>query len=212
MAVFDLDGTLTWHDTLLPYLALGLRRYPSHLLRLWRVPAIIAGFVADRDHGRIKGRMIHAVLGGASRAELARLTERFLDGSLARLTRPAALAALARHRDAGDWLVLLSASTDLYVPAIGARLGFDEVLCTQLQWHGDRLDGRLASANLRGAEKRRCLEALRRRYPQARIAAYGNSGADLEHLALSDAPLLVNASAAARRAARRLGIACGDWG
>jgi HAD superfamily hydrolase (TIGR01490 family) len=209
--VFDLDGTITRHDTLLPYLALGLRRYPSHLLRLWRLPAIVGGFLVDRDRGRIKGRVIHAALGGVPRAELARLTERFLDGSLARLTRPAALAAIARHRAAGDWLVLLSASTDLYVPAIGSRLGFDEVICTQLRWCGDRLDGRLESANRRGAEKTRCLEALRQRHPRARLAAYGNSAADLEHLARADAPLLVNASAAARRAARRLGVACADW-
>ncbi len=209
--MFDLDGTITWHDTLLPYLALGLRAYPWHVLRLWRVPAIIAGFLLDRDHGRIKGRMIHAVLGGVPRAGLARLTQQFLDRSLARLTRPDALAAIARHRAAGDWLVLLSASTDLYVPAIGARLGFDEVICTELVWCGDRLDGRLRSANRRGAEKTRCLDALRSRHPLARIAAYGNAGTDLEHLAHCDAPLLVNASAAARRAARRLGVACGDW-
>jgi phosphatidylglycerophosphatase C len=209
--VFDLDGTITWHDTLVPYLRDALRAHPRRRWRLWSLPAIAAAFVVDRDHGRIKGRLIRAVLGGLGRDEVARLTRRFLDARLARLTRPAALAAVARHRAGGDWLVLLSASTDLYVRDIGARLGFDEVICTGVRWQGARLDGALATPNRRGAEKTRCLEALRARHPGARIAAYGNAGSDLEHLARSDAPLLVNAPARARRAARLLGIPTADW-
>ena len=211
IAVFDLDGTLTWHDTLLPYLAAALRAYPSRALRLWPVPAIVAAFLVDADHGRIKSRVIRAVLGGLDRDAVAGLTRRFLDERLAGLTRPGALQALARHRAEGDWLVLLSASTDLYVRDIGARLGFDEVICTEVVWRDGRVDGALATPNRRGAEKLRCLEALRARHPGARIAAYGNADSDLEHLALADVPLLVNASASARRRALAVGIPSGDW-
>lgn len=209
--MFDLDGTLTWHDTLLPYLAAALRAHPGRVLRLWPVPAIVAGFIADRDHGRIKSRVIRAVLGGLRRDQVAALTARFLDARLARLTRPQALAAVARHRAAGDWLVLLSASTDLYVRDIGARLGFDEVICTELTWRDGRLEGELATANRRGAEKSRCVAALRARHPGARLAAYANARSDLAHLALADAPLLVNGSRAARQQAQAVGIPSADW-
>ena len=35
------------------------------------------------------------------------------------------------HRARGDRLLLMSASTDLYVPRIGRALGFDETICTR---------------------------------------------------------------------------------
>ena len=35
VALFDLDGTLTWRDTLLPFLAGYACRHPTRLLRLW---------------------------------------------------------------------------------------------------------------------------------------------------------------------------------
>ena len=85
-----------------------------------------------------------------------------------RVFRPAALAALEAHRAAGDHLVLLSASPDLYVPLIGRLLGFERTLCTELRWRGDRLDGALRTPNRRGEEKLRCLEALRPQYPGRR--------------------------------------------
>jgi HAD superfamily phosphoserine phosphatase-like hydrolase len=211
VAVFDLDGTVTWHDTLVPYLLHALAEHPRRVARLWTLPATLAGFVVDRDRGRLKSRLIRAALGGLGRDEVARLTRGFLDARQAGLVRPAALAAIARHRAAGDWLVLLSASTDFYVCELGARLGFDEVICTEVRWQGDRLDGALLTANRRGAEKTRCLEALRARHPGARITAYANAASDLEHLARADAALLVNGAAGTCRKARRLGLECGRW-
>jgi phosphatidylglycerophosphatase C len=172
---------------------------------------VVAGFLLDRDRGRIKSRLIRALLGNLDRDAVASLTKAFLDRRLAGLTRPAALAALARHRARGDWLVLLSASTDFYVREIGARLGFDEVICTEVRWLDGRLDGTFTTPNRRGAEKTRCLEGLRARHPGARLAAYGNAASDLEHLGRADAPLLVNAPARARRQARSLGIPVADW-
>jgi phosphatidylglycerophosphatase C len=194
-----------------PYLAAALAAHPRRALRLWPLPAIVAGFLADRDHGRIKSRLIRAVLGGLGRAEVTRLTQAFLDARLAPLTRPKAIAAIARHRAAGDWLVLLSASTDVYVVEIGRRLGFDEVICTGLRWESERMDGALATPNRRGPEKTRCIEALRARHPGARFAAYGNAGSDLEHLSRVDSPLLVNGGREACRRAQALGIPTSIW-
>jgi phosphoserine phosphatase len=73
------------------------------------------------------------------------------------------------------------------------------------------LNGALTTANRRGAEKVRCLEALRARYPQLQIMAYGNAGSDLAHLALADRRALVNGSPCARRAAARLSVPCISW-
>jgi phosphatidylglycerophosphatase C len=212
VAVFDLDGTLTRRDTLLPYLSGYARRHPRGLWRLWRLPFSLARFTLGlSDRGRLKASVIRQVMRGASRRDVAAWTEEFCRLRLPRLLNPGALAAIARHRAAGDRLVLLSASVDLYVPAIGHALGFDETVCTGISWAGDLLEGRLTTANRRGAEKRRCVGELRRRHPGARIAAYGNAASDFEHLLAVDEPLLANAAPATRRRAAALGIACSDW-
>jgi phosphatidylglycerophosphatase C len=211
VAVFDLDGTLTHHDTLVPYLAASLAAHPARAWRLAVVPGALARFAFDRDRGRLKSRLIRALLGGCSRVAVDALTERFLDEHWSRLFRREALAALERHRAAGDYLVLLSASTDCYVTAIGARLGVDEVICTELQWDGDRLDGALVTPNRRGAEKSRCLARLRDQHPGARFAAYGNSRSDLDHLSQVESGVLVNGSTTARRAARAIGLPTSRW-
>ena len=72
---------------------------------------------------------------------------------------------LAEHRRAGDYLVLMSASTDLYVPVISRQLGFDETICTEVRWDGECLNGSLTTPNRKGEEKARCFTALRERHP-----------------------------------------------
>ena len=212
LALFDLDGTITRRDTLLPYVTGFLRSHPGRSLRLVTVLPTLLRFALGRsDRGELKSALIRATFGGESRATLEAWTASFVPRLLQRGVLADALAALAAHRRQGHRLVLLSASADLYVPAIAAALGFDEALCTGIQWQGDRLDGRLTTPNRRAAEKVRCLEALRTRYPGARIAAYGNAASDLQHLRLADAPMLVNGARRARRAAARAGIACRTW-
>jgi phosphatidylglycerophosphatase C len=213
VAVFDLDGTLTFGDTLRQFLTDFLRRHPRRCLGLWRLPFAVLGYAAaDRDRGRLKSRVIRMVMRGESRAVIDTCAESFASTLVQRRRlRPAALAVLETHRAAGDHLVLLSASPDLYVPRIGRALGFERTLCTELEWRGERLDGALRTANRRGAEKLRCLEWLRTQYPGLPIAAYGNSASDLDHMRHADKALLVNANAAARGLAAQWGIPTADW-
>ena len=185
--------------------------YPARARGLWLVPFVLAEFALRRDRGVLKSRLIRALLGGLRRADVTALTTNFLGRHWTRLFHAQALAALERHRAAGDYLVILSASTDLYVPAIGARLDVDRVVCTELRWQDDGLDGALASANRRGAEKTRCIEALRALHAGATICAYGNARSDLDHLAKVDRGIVVNGSRSTRRRAAALGLATVHW-
>ena len=175
------------------------------------LPTLARYLIGRADRGALKAALLRSIFGNRGRKALEAWTAQFVPHLLQRGLRPDALAALTRHRGAGDHLVLLSASTDLYVPALAAALGFDEALCTGLEWQRDRLTGRLTTPNRRGAEKARCLEGLRARYPGTRIIAYGNAAGDLEHLRLADEGTLVNGSRRARRAAARLGLPCRTW-
>lgn len=212
LAVFDLDGTITHHDTLLPYVLGFLRRAPWRAAGLLLFVPSVAAFVCGlSERGALKSALIRRTLGGVPRAQIESWTSRFVARLLPHKVFPEALRAIEQHRREGARLILLSASTDLYVPEIGRALGFDSVICTGVRWSGDRLDGHLTTPNRRGAEKARCFERLRQEYPGLVTAAYGNAASDLEHLRLADHALLVNGSRRAHRAAQRLGIACARW-
>jgi len=188
-----------------------LHRHPARAPRLVTVLPALLRFARHRDRGDLKAAFITAALGGCSRAVLDSWTARFVPRLLARGVWPDALACIARHRTQGDLLVLMSASVDLYVPAIARALGFAEVICTPLRWRGDTLDGALAGPNCRGAEKGRALKELRGRHPGLEVTAYGNAVSDLGHLCVADRGVLVNGSPRTRRAAERLGLTCLTW-
>jgi phosphatidylglycerophosphatase C len=212
LALFDLDGTITRHSTLAPY-ALGLLlRHPARILRLpltW--PALVRFALGRCDHGALKAAFLSNTFGGLERHDLDAWTARFVPRLVEKGLFADARAAIERHRRHGDCLVLLSASTDLYVPAIGKALGFDDVECTGVAWAGSRLLGTLTTANRRGAEKVRCLEALRARHPGLATVAYGDAPSDLSHLRLAERGVLVNGSRSARREAARTRVACATW-
>ncbi len=194
LAIFDLDGTITRHDTLWPFIRGYLLRHPQ---RWWRLPLCLASllryFTAGRDRGALKGAVIHLTLGGLTRAELDGWAARFTQQVLRTGLYAEAITCIAAHRRAQAHLVLLSASPDLYVPMIATALGFDECICSEVRWQKDgTLDGALASANRRGAEKTRCVRLLLSEHQPLLAHAYGNSRADLDHLRLVSAGTYVN--------------------
>jgi phosphatidylglycerophosphatase C len=213
LAVVDLDGPITRRDTLLPYVTgyLNRRRWWGWPGMLGVVPSVARYALGKADPGQLKAAFIKSTLAGSTRAELSDWTEKFVRGLLEDGLFGDARAQISTHREAGDRLVLMSASTDLYVPAVARSLGFHEVICTGVRWNADRLLGELSTPNCRGAEKTRCLKELQQRYPQLPSVAYGNAGSDIDHLQVATRGFLVNGSATARQMAARVGVACVTW-
>jgi HAD superfamily phosphoserine phosphatase-like hydrolase len=190
-----------------------LRRRPYRALGLWQSPFALARYWQDRDRGEFKSSVIRMLMRGEKHSVLDAWAHSYVaDLKPKNRFRPLALAVLEAHRAAGDHLVLLSASPDLYVPLVGELLGFERTLCTEIEWQGERLDGRLKTPNRRGEEKLRCLSWLREQYPDTPVIAYGNAASDLDHLRQADRALLVNADSAARRLAAKWDIAVSYWG
>jgi phosphatidylglycerophosphatase C len=212
LVVFDLDGTISRHDTLLAYLTGFLRRNASRWPRvILSFPALLGFAAGVVDRGQLKAALMKAVLGGCSRKRINAWTTRCVTQLLERGVFADALAAVARHRGNEDTLVLMSASPDLYVPELARRLGFTETICTGVRWHGEHLDGSLTTANCQGAEKARCFVALRSRYPQLPTVAYANSSSDFDHLRLADEAWVINPSPSLRREAERAHFRCVNW-
>ena len=211
IAVFDLDGTITFRDTLFPLVLRQLARRPWNLLRLVAVAPAALRYLVDRDRGALKQSLLRATLRGTSRGTLETASVAFVRDTLERRCFRDALSTIRRHRERGHYLVLMSASVDFYVPEFGRQLGFDQVICTGVAWNGDRFDGTLTTPNRWGAEKVKCLRELINERHDTEVFAYGNSESDLPHLAVARHGLLVNGSVAARRAAADRGISTADW-
>jgi phosphatidylglycerophosphatase C len=213
LAFFDLDGTITRHDTLIQFILGYLKSRPWRLFGfVLAIPAVLLYLLRVTDRGALKGSVIHWTLGGSSRSDLDAWAATFVPRILEHGVFGAAMDRIAEHKRNGDVLVLMSASPDFYVPTIARQLGFNEVSCTGVRWNGDRLDGRLTTANCRGEEKARRFAELRARYPGLPTAAYGNAGSDLDHLRLAERGVLVNGDEPARRRAVGLGVVCENWG
>jgi phosphatidylglycerophosphatase C len=211
IAIFDLDGTITRRDTLFPLVVRWLARRPWQLARLLLVLPAALRFLVDRDRAALKQSLLWATQRGARRAALDDFARSFVRDKIASGCFHDALATVRRHRDAGHYLVLMSASVDFYVPEFARQLGFDQAISTEVRWNGELLDGTLTSPNRRGEEKAHCLRGLLAARPDDDTYAYGNSASDLPHLRLVRRGMLVNGSVAARRAAAELGVACVDW-
>jgi HAD superfamily hydrolase (TIGR01490 family) len=190
--VFDVDGTLTTGDCVLPFLrrVVGARL----ALALARHPVALLGGLVRRDRDRLKALACASLAGLPASDVDGAGTEFARDVATSRL-REDTTARLRRHRELGHTVVLASASLDAYLVPLGELLAADEVVCTILERAADGLlTGRLVGANCRGPEKARRLRALLdvRGLGDAELWAYGDSDDDAALLASADHPLRVD--------------------
>jgi phosphatidylglycerophosphatase C len=192
VAAFDLDGTLTRRDTLLPFLlrAFGPERTGRALLA--RSLSLALGLAGGSRRDAAKRALLEHLLAGQPLERLQALAEDFADEVVARRLRPEVRKRMEWHRDSGHELVIVSASPELYVSPIGRRLGADAVLATRLEVGPDgRLTGRLLGRNCRGPEKVARLREWLGSEPVSIAWAYGDSRGDRELLAVAATPVRV---------------------
>lgn len=186
VAAFDLDGTLTRRDTLLPFLLRSCGRRPTATALMAESLVLLRGVAGD-DQARddAKAGVLRRLLAGRPVAPLAELAEEFADEVMATLVRTDAAARIERHRGQEHELVIVTASPELYVGPLARRLGVDQVLGTLLEVDdAGLLTGRLLGANCRGAEKVARLRAWLGD-DEFELWAYGDSAGDRELLALA---------------------------
>jgi phosphatidylglycerophosphatase C len=214
VAVFDLDGTITRHDTYLQYLRGFLQRKPARLLSTFSLPVDLLRFALGAvDNAYVKARFLQAILAGHSRLELEAWTETFLDTLCQRDLRPRALARIAQHRAQGDRLILATASFDFYVQPLAQRLGFDEAVCTQSLWNtDDYLLGGLNGPNCYGVVKlQRLYELLGTDRRDVSLLAYSDHHADLPLLTAATRAVAVNPTRKLQAAAALYGFSIEHW-
>jgi phosphatidylglycerophosphatase C len=203
VAAFDVDGTLTRQDCVVPF---ARRVARTHVLagRLLRNPGGLARAGVRRDRDALKAAGAAAAFRGAAVDDVRELAEAFARDVHATGLRPEIVALLEEHRGRGDTVLLVSASFEMYVRPLGELVGAHDVLAARLEVGPDgRLTGRLEGLNCRGPEKVRRLHAWLDEHAGGRAAvhvtAYGDSGGDAELLADADEAHWVGARGVPRR-------------
>ena len=208
-AFFDLDKTIIAGSSALAF----SRPFRRH------------GLISRRAALRGAGTQLLLLLAGADAATMDRLRRRIsaqctgwdvaqvraiigaaLDDTVGPLVYAEATELIARHRAAGDEVVVLSASGAEVVEPIAALVGADRCVATRMTV----LDGRYTGGidrYLYGTEKARAAReiAQERGYRLADCRAYSDSITDLPLLEAVGLPTAVNPDRALRREAQRRG-------
>ena len=212
-AIFDLDGTITRRGTYTPFVLHVANEDRRKFLHVGTVlGAALLYKCGALSRGRLKEIMLRVTLKGASRAEVSAYAGPFVERWVAEGLRLGAVETIAKHKAAGDYLILATASFDFYADDFGARLGFDKVVATKVVWQDNQLCGTIDGENCRGKAKLRQVHALmpdiKERY---RVIAYSDHHVDLPLLQWADEAMAVNPTMGLKKIALREGMQIIDW-
>ena len=191
IAAFDFDGTLLEGDTLLILHRLARGRLGMAIDGLALIPAALAWKSGAHSTRWFKQSYLRRVIAGVPPDQRPHLLQQQLPQALMGRLRPEAIQRLEEHRRAGHRLLMISASPQQLLQPVANRLGLELIATetTDLLRHSNNDPLRLLSANFKGPEKVRRLEALLGHPPAATpLHAYGDSCGDRELLQAADHP------------------------
>jgi len=197
LALFDLDHTLLSGDSDVLWCEFLIDQ--GELDESWRARSSeMAGFYAA---GTVTPKQYcdfyAATLAGRDAAQLQPLRERFVRDVVRPRIPDDARALLRRHRDAGDTLVLTTATNRIISALTAVDLGVDHYLCTELEQVDGRFTGRTTGMlNMRSGKVdrlRRWLAGLGQSETLLKKASfYSDSINDLALLSVVGRPVVVD--------------------
>ncbi|MEM7098534.1 MAG: HAD-IB family hydrolase [Pseudomonadota bacterium] len=195
VVAFDLDGTLVSNDSFVPFLLRVIYRRPGCWVRSWSLPfAYLWHKLGQRDNSWLKIYFLKRIVGGLPCDQLQALGETYAR-ELRSSFRAAALEQINHHKAQGDFIVLATASPDVYVDPLAKLLEFDLCVCTRLAEVAGQFTGELVDGNCYGDNKlvqiKRAL--LARDYHRIDVA-YSDHHADLPLLLDAQKPVVVSPS------------------
>lgn len=189
VAAFDFDGTLTYKDTLLPFLFFVAGPLTGCYKLALQLPSVAWSLLRNHSRQTIKEGVLKRFLGKMTTEQAERLGQQFAFTQLHKHLKPDALERLHWHREQGHHCILISANLNIYLYPWAKKAGFHDVITSicEVEPHGT-LTGRLVGLNCWGPEKvRRLLETLGTQH-QYTLYAYGDSLGDKELLEAADFP------------------------
>ncbi len=189
IAAFDFDGTITYRDSLLPFLIFSKGFFKAWILIASNLPILLRFLDGKASRQDVKESLLKTFFKGESNEELEELGNAFAKDSLSKHVRPEALHRISWHQKQGHRCVLISASIETYLVPWARLHGFDDVLASKLALDKKgHVTGKLDGWNCRGSEKIRRLQELLGPLDAYEIYAYGDSRGDKELLEAANFP------------------------
>ena len=220
IALYDLDKTITKRPTYLPFLLHAAWRYDRR--RLIFLPGLGILFalyiVRALDRGGLKERMQDMLLGSPVDAEkMAEIAESFADATITNNLHPQARDRIAREKAAGHRLVLATASYAFYVGPLARRLGFDDVIGTEVKRDADgnilaKIDGENCYGPAKLSRVQAWAEAEGLAKEDIAVRFYSDSPTDLPVFDWSDEAIATNPTSKLRKIAEQRGWRIFAWG
>ncbi len=188
IAFFDFDGTLTYSDTLVPFLRM-LRGLPQFSLDLLKISPWLAGYALRLvQNDNAKQILLKQSLGTHKIIELDYYGSRFAKRHLPDMIRPDTFERLRTHQRNGDCCVLVSASLNIYLEPWINKNGLDYCLSSSLETDTEnKVTGQLLGGNCYGEEKvKRIKKLIQEIGTPSKTYAYGNSKGDIPMLNFVD--------------------------
>lgn len=207
IAIFDFDGTMIPGDSIVRYIRCAVQRgllspfaLIGQALNAWRG---VRGRITPEE-GKSRSLAFLARMNAAQQADFGRA---FCREQLLPRLYPQAVDRLRAHHDAGDVVLIVSASPDIYLRYLAEMLPVDAVLATPTDERGR------VTCNTRDGEKVRRVLAWAGEQPfepdWGASHAYGDSAHDLPVMRLTGHPVMVNPKPAMRRTGE--GLPVEDW-
>lgn len=214
IAFFDLDKTLLARNSGNLWIRSELRGGHLRLRQAVRGWGWLVGYHLGYTDIQPILREAIRTLRDTPESAIAERTHRFYEREVRQLVRPGAHAALARHRAAGDRLVLLTTSSNYLSAHVAAQLELDDYLCNRFEVRPDgSFTGEPQGELCYGAGKLVAARAYAARHgiPLTACAFYTDSMSDLPVLEAVGTPVAVHPDPRLRRLAVARGWRIEDW-
>lgn len=212
-AFFDLDGTLIAGNSGTLWTLRERRLGRLSRWQLVQAAAMIVSYrlsIVDMDRAMRKALAIYR---GVQEAEVDRWTREWFQKEVVPLFTPGGRAALARHREAGQPVVLLTSSSPYLSAAVTEHLGLDGWISTRYELQGGLFTGAPELPICYGQGKVARAEAYAKEHgiDLDNSTFYSDSYTDLPMLLRVSHPAAVNPDFRLRRFAHRRGWPVLDW-
>lgn len=194
-AFFDFDDTLARGDSIFPYLLYCIRRGLAPRSQLFKAAAGFLRWKLQPSSGRAVKEMTLSYIKGRTVEEMDSIARDFFREVQQKHFFEDAAPELFRLHQRGVQIVVVSASSDLYMKVLPEFLPVDAVISTVCETKDGRYTGKIGK-NCKGEEKVRriqsWLKAQGLSIDREKSAGFGDSPSDAPMLLLTAHPTLVN--------------------
>ncbi len=177
LALFDLDGTITFRDTLLEFIRFTKGNFKFYSGFLIHVPVLCALKLGFISHQAAKEKILEYFFRNTPEEIFEKQCIAFTTSALPRFIRAKAMEEIIQLKNRGWQVVIVSASPENWIRGWAGHHQLD-LIATQLEIKDGLITGRIKGKNCRGYEKvKRILERFHLTEYDL-VYAYGDTGSD----------------------------------